>query len=247
MSGTSLDGVDLAACRFKEDGPQVYTFEIIAADTIDYSADWKEKLNYLPFANAEELVRTDWELGAYFGELCKEFIQRHQLNVQVVASHGHTVFHNPIEGYTHQIGRGPAISKITDLPVVNDFRSMDIAYGGQGAPLVPVGDHFLFHNYDACLNLGGIANISFIDASDERTAFDIGPCNMVLNYLASQAGQVYDQSGALASKGKVHNKLMKELDQWDYYKREAPQIPRKGADRVYYFPHVGWLQIVYRR
>lgn len=241
MSGTSLDGVDLACCRFWEcDGEM--NWKLLAAETVPYTDKWVERLSTLENASAYEYALADVELGHYFGRLVREFVQRHGLAVDYVASHGHTVFHQPHLGLTTQIGDGDAIGAECGLPVVFNFRRMDVALGGQGAPLVPVGDWMLFAGYDACLNLGGIANISCrrlavgdrrpdgrgaaCDTgcnSQSRVAFDICPCNMALNFLARKLGLPYDKDGDVASSGKVIEPLLRRMDGLEYYGLPAPK------------------------
>lgn len=234
MSGTSLDGLDIAACRFTERDEGPISYEILAAQTYAYPKEWKDRIQALPTSSAEELVKADWELGAYFGELVSRFLKQKQIHAQVVSSHGHTIFHNPKAGYTCQIGKGASLSFAAGLPVINDFRSMDVAHSGEGAPLVPVGDHFLFPSYDACLNLGGIANISYLSKEGKRLAFDIGYCNMVLNYLAATKGLEYDKDGWLASKGNKNEELYKQLSEWSFFGQPAPKsLAREQIEAIY--------------
>jgi len=221
MSGTSLDGVDLAHCVFHlADGR--WSFEIKEAETVSYSDSWKSRLASLPSKSAMEFVAADREYGDYLGQLVKKFISNNHLQVDFVSSHGHTIFHQPEKRITSQIGSGAALAAACGLPVVCDFRSLDVALGGQGAPLVPVGDRLLFSDYDYCLNLGGIANISF-EKNSERIAFDICPANMPLNALAQMEGQAYDKDGALARKGYIHETLLNNLNSLDYYSLAYPK------------------------
>jgi anhydro-N-acetylmuramic acid kinase len=157
------------------------------------------------------------------GRLTKQFIISNQLKPDFIASHGHTVFHQPNKGFTLQIGSGQSMAIELGLPVVCDFRSKDVALGGQGAPLVPIGDKKLFSGYDACINLGGIANVSFDNEKGERVAFDICPFNMGLNYLANKLGFDYDDAGKNAKKGKLSSVLLEELNQLDYYSQPYPK------------------------
>ena len=159
MSGTSLDGVDLACCRFS--GDDKLEWSLLAAETIPYDEGWRKRLSELENTSAYEYVLANVELGHYLGRLVREFVVKHNLKVDFVASHGHTIFHQPQLGLTTQIGDGDSIAAECGLPVVFNFRTLDVALGGQGAPLVPIGDQMLFADYDACLNLGGIANISY--------------------------------------------------------------------------------------
>src|SRR5690606_4423144 len=160
MSGTSLDGLDICYVQFPS--PDIENFEILKAETIPYDENWKSKLKNALYLSAEKLSRLDFEYGIYFVKTLKEFIQKHSIHpLDFIASHGHTIFHNPTENYTLQIGKGQGIFAETGIQTVFDFRSQDVLLGGQGAPLVPIGDELLFKNYDACLNLCGFSNISF--------------------------------------------------------------------------------------
>lgn len=218
MSGTSLDGLDLAYCDIDERG-----FRLIAADTYPYPDAWTQRLSTLEHATAFEYALADVELGHYIGQCVNRFRTDHPGPVDAVASHGHTIFHQPQLGLTTQIGDGDAIAAETGLPVVFNFRALDVALGGQGAPLVPIGDRLLFGSYDACLNLGGIANISFETAGGKRLAFDICPCNMALNLLARQMGESYDRNGLTARSGVIDNGLLDRLDALDYYRQVPPK------------------------
>lgn len=220
MSGTSLDGVDLACCEFTENGS--WSYRILHSVTVPYNDEWKELLSTVHTFPAEDFHRWHIAYGRFLGTLVKSFCAAHSIRPQFVASHGHTVFHQPSRGFTCQIGDGAALAVASGLPVVCDFRSTDVALGGQGAPLVPVGDKLLFKDYDYCLNLGGIANISF-EENSRRVAFDICACNMVLNALAHRAGMSFDEGGALASTGTVRPDLLKRLGESDYYTQPYPK------------------------
>ncbi|MBC8315677.1 MAG: anhydro-N-acetylmuramic acid kinase [Bacteroidetes bacterium] len=221
MSGTSLDGLDIAHCRF-ELVNNSWHYHILQAETIPYSDSWQERLARIDLANAEEFARTDSDAGYLFGKLTREFINKHQLEPDFIASHGQTIFHQPESGFTTQIGKGAAIAAATGIPVVCDFRSTDVAWGGQGAPLVPIGDKLLFPDYDYCLNLGGIANISY-DKDGVRIAYDICPVNMALNTLAKKMNLPYDRDGKLASEGTIRPQLLDQLNQLPYYHQQPPK------------------------
>ncbi|MEP2771174.1 MAG: anhydro-N-acetylmuramic acid kinase [Fulvivirga sp.] len=221
MSGTSLDGLDMAHCTFeKRDNRWVY--KLNAAETINLPERLSAKLKSATNLSGEHLTELDNELGRWYGTCVNDFLKDKALKTDLIASHGHTVFHQPERGITLQIGSGVQLHVMTDLPVVNDFRSKDVALGGQGAPLVPIGDKLLFSEYSMCLNLGGIANVSFNKAG-KRLAFDIGACNMVLNYLAEKLGLVYDEYGLQAESGVVNSQLKEALNQWDYYSKSYPK------------------------
>lgn len=215
MSGSSLDGVDLACCKFERVN-QSWNFQIICAETISYPEMWRARLLGLPKQPMEVYPKMHSFYGRYLGQLVKSFIEKHQLIVDFVASHGHTIFHNPTDGYTAQIGDGAAISATCGLPVVSDFRTMDVGLGGQGAPLVPIGDKLLFSQYNACLNLGGFSNISIINQNHSK-AWDIGPCNIVLNAVAESLGFEFDFNGEIAAKGSVRTDLLEELNSLPFY------------------------------
>ena len=216
MSGTSLDGIDLALCDIDEHGCKV-----LSAETVPYMAEWKQRLSTLENATAYEYALANVELGHHFGKVINRFLEG-KPRPDAIASHGHTIFHQPDKHLTTQIGDGDAIAAETGLPVVFNFRTLDVALGGQGAPLVPIGDELLFGQYDACLNLGGIANISFREEG-RRVAFDICPCNMALNRLAAMLGYPYDKGGMNARGGEVHTCLLHALDALDYYAASGPK------------------------
>jgi anhydro-N-acetylmuramic acid kinase len=221
MSGTSLDGLDMACCDFRWIGGR-WEYQVGAAETRGYTPAWKERLANLEKGTALEFVTADVEYGHLLGELSREFLERHHLQPDFIASHGHTIFHQPSKRFTSQIGSGAAIAAETRIPVVCDFRSADVALGGQGAPLVPVGDELLFPAYRYCLNLGGFANVSFRQ-SGRQIAFDICPANIMLNALAAKTGMEYDHNGILASRGMVITPLLDQLNALPYYRTPPPK------------------------
>ena len=233
MSGTSLDGVDIAYCEFSDERH----FELIAAETYQYPASWQQRLANLHLATAEEYVLADSELGHFFGEKILHFREKNPGRVDFIASHGHTIFHQPERGFTAQIGDGSAIHAVTGIPVVCDFRRLDVALGGQGAPLVPIGDRLLFGEYDACINLGGIANISY-EINNQRIAYDISPCNMALNHLAGLQGVLYDNGGELARNGEIITPLLARLETLDYYRLPAPKTLGKEWFEKRFLPNL---------
>ncbi|HIP49645.1 MAG TPA: anhydro-N-acetylmuramic acid kinase [Lutibacter sp.] len=218
MSGTSLDGVDLAYVKFINNDQLSY--EILNTQTISYSKSWKLRLQSAFHFNKDELKQIDVQYGSYLGKLVKDFIQNNNIKqLDFIASHGHTIFHKPEENYTLQIGDGQELAKSCNQKVICDFRSQDVALGGQGAPLVPIGDQLLFSEYDYCLNIGGFANISY-DENGIRKAFDICPANIVLNHYTRKIGLEYDNKGALAKKGKLNTKLLKALNAIPVYQEK---------------------------
>lgn len=216
MSGTSMDGLDIAYCQFTKTGKN-WTYKIAEAQTVSYNKDWKNKLQQSHLLKAEELCHLHTSFGKFMGEKVLQFTKKNKIKrIDLIASHGHTVFHNPQQGFTYQLGNGAALAATTKIKTVCDFRSTDVALGGQGAPLVPIGDELLFNTYDACLNIGGIANISF-KQKGKRLAFDICPANILFNYLAKQTGLEYDKGGRLAAGGSFNNSLLEKFNALAYY------------------------------
>ena len=221
MSGTSLDGLDMAYCHFWKNRER-WQYTIAQAATIDYPESIFTALKHALNAHSQSLAELDIALGRWYGQQVRSFIDQHQLEVDLIASHGHTVFHQPHLGLTYQIGNGYEMYRLCGIPVVNNFRALDISLGGQGAPLVPVGDRLLFHDYDYCLNLGGIANIS-TSVDDQRLAFDICGVNIPLNFLAEKKGKRYDEAGQMAASGTLEEALFTKLNTLDYYQRPYPK------------------------
>ncbi|HRS07992.1 MAG TPA: anhydro-N-acetylmuramic acid kinase [Bacteroidia bacterium] len=221
MSGTSLDGLDLALVNITEANDGMH-YEIVAAETIEYDQKRRDELINAKMLSGEKLFELHHKFGVFLGESSLKFLQKHQLSCDLIASHGHTIFHQPANGFTTQIGHGAAIAAVTGITTVCDFRSIDVALGGQGAPLVPIGDELFFGMYDYCLNLGGIANISF-RKNLNRIAFDICPVNMALNYLANACGQNYDAEGKIAASGKLNTALLDKLNALEFYRTPYPR------------------------
>ena len=221
MSGTSLDGLDIVYVKF--DKKEVKNFKIIYSETTKYSEDWEERLREGISKNKQELIALDEDYAVLLADKIADFISKFKIiDIDFIASHGHTILHKPNEGYTLQIGNGAIISQRTNLKVICDFRTQDVKLGGQGAPLVPIGDELLFSQYDACLNLGGFANISF-KKGDSRIAFDICPVNIVLNHYVQKLGFEYDDKGELASEGEIDAALLKKLNELPFYKKQYPK------------------------
>ncbi len=233
MSGSSMDGVDLAYCEITQKNNR-WHYNIKAAQTFAYDEKWRIRLSQLYKQYIEVFPKTHAYYGRFLGQLVNQFIKENKLEVDLISSHGHTIFHQPKSGFTAQIGDGAAISAETGLPVVCDFRSMDIALGGQGAPLVPIGDKLLFDEYEACLNLGGIANISFT-SNNEIKAFDICPCNIVLNRVARWLGQPYDDAGRIAASADIDPVLLDKLDTLSYYQiKGAKSLGREWINEAFW-------------
>jgi len=221
MSGTSLDGVDLALCYFNMH--KKITYEMPLAKTIAYSNHWKSRLQSAVGFSSKELTQLDLEYTKYLGGIIKTFIEENNIkDLDAVCSHGHTVLHRPDQGVTLQIGNLEQISKDTQQTVVCDFRVQDLVFGGQGAPLVPLGDLLLFSKYDYCLNLGGFANVSKVSRG-VSIAYDICPVNVVMNHYAQKLALPYDAGGELAKSGNVLPDVLKLLDALSYYKLPAPK------------------------
>jgi anhydro-N-acetylmuramic acid kinase len=233
MSGTSLDGIDLAACRFSKVRGK-WEYAIQKATTIPYNKYWKSAVSSAHLQSGESLISLNIAYGKYLGEQVRKFIVDQKIgSVDFVASHGHTVFHQPFLGYTFQLGDGAAIHSTSGLPVIYDFRNLDVQFGGQGAPLVPVGDRLLFHEYGVCVNLGGIANLSF-EKGGKRLAWDICFVNMALNMLAGEAGKAFDRNGKLASGGQVKMDLLKSLTQaGQSLGKDRPSLAREHFEKAF--------------
>ena len=222
MSGTSLDGLDIVCVTLGEEGGK-YFYRIEKAETLEYDEYWKNELANCHEYSGKNLIDLHKKYGRFCGEKVKAFIQKNNLKIDLIGSHGHTVFHEPNNHFNFQLGCGIEIFAQTGIQTISDFRSLDIALGGQGAPLVPIGDKLLFSEFDACINLGGFANISFDDEKGNRIAFDICPVNFIINALAKNLGFEYDKDGAIAAKNTVDEILLKTLNQLDYYQKAAPK------------------------
>jgi len=221
MSGTSLDGVDLAQIHFTKDDQ--WNFEIINAKTIPYPDFWKNKLQEAINFNSKDLEELNERYTGYLAGIILDFLKKHDIvNLDAVCSHGHTIKHEPENKYTLQIGNLPQLASLLKLKVVCDFRVQDVALGGQGAPLVPVGDELLFPEYDYCLNLGGFANISTLKEG-KRIAYDICPVNIVLNKLTERLGFPYDDEGKIAASGSLVPELLKRLNALPFYAKLPPK------------------------
>lgn len=219
MSGTSLDGVDLVICTFKESNGN-WEFSLNKAITVPYSEKFLLRLRNAHQLSGLELAMLDNDLGSFFGDYINAFLGNE--TVDLIASHGHTIFHQPELQLTKQIGNGAVIFAKTAIPTTCDFRSVDVALGGQGAPLVPLGDKQLFSQYDYRINLGGIANTSFEDNGVTK-AYDICPVNQVFNYVAEQTGLVYDDEGKFARSGQLIPELLTSFNDLAYYAQQAPK------------------------
>jgi anhydro-N-acetylmuramic acid kinase len=222
MSGTSLDGVDLAHIIFTVENGK-WRFEINETETVPYSTKWIDELKNAVGFSAEQLEILSRNYTQFLAKIIVAFIEKNHIeNLDAVCSHGHTILHQPQNGLTLQIGNLPEIATLTNQKVVCDFRVQDVKLGGQGAPLVPIGDRILFSGYDYCLNLGGFSNVSF-ENNGKRIAFDISPVNTVLNFYANQLSLDYDDKGKIAESGQTNDNLLAELNALDFYHKPFPK------------------------
>lgn len=223
MSGTSLDGLDLCCVHFDYDG--AWRYQIVKAESVDYPAALREKLATAQSMSALDYARLHSDYGLFLGEQVRDFVARNGLKVDLVASHGQTIFHQPGVRFTAQIGSGAGIAATCGIDTVCDFRTTDVALGGQGAPLVPIGDAVLFADYEYCLNLGGFSNISYEQESQAstRVAYDISPVNYVLNHYAGRLGMAYDKDGATARSGHICAGLLEALNGLPFYAQDGPK------------------------
>ncbi len=222
MSGTSLDGIDVAEITFSETTNN-WHFELGVCKTYGYSKSWEDRLRGAASLTSKELEVLNREYTLYLASVIDQFINEYNVTeIDAICSHGHTILHQPHHGFTLQIGNLPELVILLQKKVVCDFRVADVALGGQGAPLVPIGDKLLFADYDYCINFGGFANISF-EKKGKMIAYDICPVNVVLNAYALKLGQAYDAEGNLAKSGKVHESLLKALNQLPFYEIAPPK------------------------
>lgn len=222
MSGSSLDGLDIAYCTFTLDQGQLIDWKLLIGETMPFSEMWKARLAHLPTQSAQIYAQTDIYLGYYFGELCKAFIDKHDIQPDFIASHGHTIFHDPEKRYTAQIGDGAAIAGTTGIQTIDNFRNLDVALNGEGAPIAPIADQYLLPRYDFYLNLGGIVNIS-AQIKNNYIAFDISGANQVLNRLANELTLPYDHGGQIAAQGKLIEALFNQSNSLDFLNAPYPK------------------------
>jgi anhydro-N-acetylmuramic acid kinase len=231
MSGTSGDGLDLAFCSYEKS--EQWEFEVIKAATIPFPEELGQSLQSAHLLDAESLEFLDIAFGRWMGQVVKDFCTQNALLPDAIASHGHTVFHRPEKGMTRQIGNGQALCEASGFPVINDFRIVDVVLGGQGAPLVPIGDALLFPDYDYALNLGGIANLS-MQSEGKLIAFDTCPFNLLLNHFSRKVGKDFDAGGKLARDGRPIETLLNALNQLPYYGRTgAKSLGREHIESDY--------------
>ena len=221
MSGTSLDGIDSALLNFKK--TSAWEYEVEKAETIAYSSEWQKKLREAVFYSDAQLRELNINYTSHLAEVIGDFKQKYDIqNLDAVCSHGHTIKHEPQNGFTLQIGNLPRLANLIDETLVCDFRVQDVELGGQGAPLVPIGDELLFRDYEYCLNLGGFANISS-NFNGKRLAYDICAVNTVMNYLAEKLGKAYDRNGEIAAGGTLNEDLLAKLSALEFYDQKPPK------------------------
>lgn len=242
MSGTSLDGIDLALCHFEGFGPVNY--EILFAETIEYDQEWRDELANLHRRDGLYLSSLNIHYARFIALQIQNFLAKNEVSrilrsrdttpgEVLISSHGHTVFHEPDKGLTLQIGHGAVIMALTRCNVVCDFRPQDVALGGQGAPLVPIGDELLFGEYDACLNIGGFANVS-LKMDGKRRAWDICPANIVLNRWAERLGDTMDRDGKYSASGRLIRELLDQWESLEYYQSKAPKsLGREWVENIF--------------
>lgn len=234
MSGTSMDGVDLCLTEISG-GQGNWGYKIICTETVPFEEKWRVRLSQLRYQNSEVFVKTDIFFGRYLGELVNVFLEKNGETADLISSHGHTVFHDPEGWVTTQVGDGATLNSITGLPVVSNFRRGDVALGGQGAPLVSIGDELLFGDHEICLNLGGFSNIS-ANYEGKRVAFDVAPCNIILNRLARDKGRKYDEGGEIAENGEIIYPLLNALNEIPFYSKKFPKsLGREWINKEFWY------------
>ena len=240
MSGTSFDGLDLCCVSFRKEGVS-YTYSITASHTTKYPASFIEQLRQAHTMKETDLKKLEDTYDLIVLQAISEFSKQVTQPIDLISSHGHTVFHQPERGITRQIGNGATYFNQLNIPVVYDFRAYDVALGGQGAPLVPIGDALLFDDYDACLNLGGISNISYTEKG-QRKAFDIGMFNTPLNDLVKPMSLAYDEGGKIAATGTLLPDLYEQLNALPYFRRDAPKSLGKEWYHDAFFPLISAVE-----
>lgn len=235
MSGTSMDGLDIAHCDLTPQENGKWSYKINAAKTVAYNDLWRLRLSKLRNQNALNVYKTDRYFGEYIGELINEFLNETGLDADLIGSHGHTIFHQPENNISYQVGSASAISGVTGLPTVANFRAMDVVKFGEGAPISGIGDRLLFSEFDMCLNLGGFANIS-AEVDGKAVAYDVCPCNILLNRVAREFGKEYDEDGKIAEQGNIDYDLLSDLNSIGYYSDSYPKsLGREWINENFWF------------
>jgi anhydro-N-acetylmuramic acid kinase len=234
MSGSSLDGLDLALVKFEWlSKPDKLAWKLLRSKCVTWSEKLLKKLASAPKMNELELIALDLLFCEETANLVQQFQLGNPFTIDQVSSHGHTIYHYPEQKKTLQIGNGKNLASLTGLPVVADFRSQDLILGGQGAPLAPIVEKYLFPGYGLYLNLGGIANLTI---ANQWTAFDVSPCNQILNYYAQKLGLSYDDKGLIASQGKLNQTLWNALNTWEYYGKKGPKSLDNNQLKNHFIP-----------
>ena len=239
MSGSSLDGLDIAYCDFMIDTKLpglVSQWNMLDTVSISYTKDYSNRLHKLKSKSALDLAMFHSEFGAYLGDTLKDLIHKHEWEPSFVSSHGHTIFHYPGQHMTFQLGAGQQIADHCQRPCITDLRQSDINFGGQGAPLATLADRFLFPGCTYYLNLGGIMNLSMLK-DNKSIGYDLAPANQVLNHLARRAGFEMDKDGLLGAKGKVISNLLDKLKNHPFLRQPHP----KSLDNAEVEQH--WIQL----
>ncbi|MCB0514232.1 MAG: anhydro-N-acetylmuramic acid kinase [Bacteroidetes bacterium] len=242
MSGSSLDGLDLCYVHFSRKDNLWFSYQILATDCISYNEAFREKLKQVPNLTVINFAKLHIDLGHFFGNATLDFIQKHQIEkIDFIVSHGQTIFHQPQQHFSSQIGCGATIAQITQTKTISDLRMSDVAAGGQGAPIVPIAEKYLFPNYDIFLNIGGICNIAFHHkTANHILAYDVCAGNTLLNYLSTKRNKSFDENGNLAKQGKVDMELLEALNSIDFCQQIAPKS--LGSEHIYQ----DWIAIVER-
>jgi len=220
MSGTSGDGLDLAVVSFPSTTNESY--QLIEGITLPYPPHWQKRLTFQDQISGSDLLRLNHDYGVYTANLIKEYLRQTPYPISLIALHGHTYLHQPALGITYQLGCGPEVSQICGITTVSDFRTADVSLGGQGAPLVPIGDKFLFAEYDGCLNLGGFANLSILNR-EPILACDLAPANLIMNHLSKREGLPFDKDGEIAAQGQIIPQLLETLRSLPYFREKPPK------------------------
>ncbi len=241
MSGTSLDGLDLACCLLNKENRK-WNYRILKTSTVCYDQSMIQFLTETSECSGKELNQRDTYFGNYIAKEVSAFLKVNNLYADLIASHGHTIFHQPEKGLTYQLGSGAAIALTSGITTISDFRSLDVANGGQGAPLVPAGDEYLFGEYKFCLNLGGFSNVSYKE-NNRRIAFDICPVNIFINHICRKMGLAYDDKGRIALSGHINQDLLRQWNNIAYYKQNPPKSLSREWLETEFLPVTGYADI----
>lgn len=238
MSGSSMDGLDLAFIRLNTEvgkpGLLSASYELLHGATMPIPEELLNQLKYSSKLDALSLLTLDQDFGSWAGKAIDTAIKQTSFSPSLIGFHGHTVFHFPDRKVSFQLGHGAVLSAYTQLPVVTDFRSQDMALGGQGAPMVSIAEKWLWPDYSGFLNLGGICNITLKKTKEAYESADIWVCNQILNHLAREVGHSYDDRGLIAAKGLPIDELIEALLLAEWFEKKAP----KSLDNSYLYEEV---------